>query len=282
MPKAPLRRFLAQNPFPNGLTDGLFYREKMRAIHRVAPEHLGESGRPPRVLDIGGGRSGLASLLYPDAEVVTLDRDVSLMGQGPPAARSAFTCGDARRLPFKDGAFDAVTLFDVLEHVEEDAAAAAEALRVTRVGGCVLVSTPRSTWRYPYHSALRPVCPHETELMAEWGHVRRGYTAQALVQLFGGPPTREASFINPLTAIYHDVAFSRLAGRVRKLAYAAAAPAAALGYALHNSRAPGSEVAAAWVRQSAQRPRGAARRAKLEQTGSPTPPAFAPLAGGGR
>ena len=33
--KAPLSAFLAQNPFANGLTDGLFYREKMRAIERV-------------------------------------------------------------------------------------------------------------------------------------------------------------------------------------------------------------------------------------------------------
>ena len=32
--KTSLARFLAANPFPNPFTDGLFYREKMRAIHR--------------------------------------------------------------------------------------------------------------------------------------------------------------------------------------------------------------------------------------------------------
>jgi len=247
MPKAPLARFLAQNPFPNGLTDGLFYREKMRAIHRIAPDRLRQDAAAPRVLDLGGGRSGLASLLYPDAEVVTLDHDATLSGQGPPGARSAFVCGDARRLPFADGTFDAVGLFDVLEHVQEDAAAAAEAMRVTRPGGWLLVSTPRADWRYPYYAALRDVCPPETELMAEWGHVRRGYSAEALVELFGGPPARQASFINPLTAIYHDVSFSRLTGRARRFAYAAAAPAAVLGYAFHGA-AKGAEVAAAWVR----------------------------------
>jgi hypothetical protein len=61
MMKAPLSAFLARNPFPHGWTDGLFYREKMRAIHRVAPERLGEGGA--RILEVGGGRSGLARLL---------------------------------------------------------------------------------------------------------------------------------------------------------------------------------------------------------------------------
>lgn len=248
MHKAPLRAFLSRNPFPNGLTDGLFYREKMRAIHRIAPQRLRDDGRRPRVLDIGGGRSGLAALLYPEAEVVTVDVDPGLAGQGPAGARSVFVCADATRLPFKDGAFDAVTMFDVLEHIEADGAAAAEAQRVVRPGGYVLVSTPCATWRYPHHGALRPVCPPEEELMAEWGHVRRGYAESELRGLFGGAPERRASFINGFTAIYHDVAFSRLGRRARKLLYLAAAPLAAAGYMLHHPAGQGAETAAAWRR----------------------------------
>jgi SAM-dependent methyltransferase len=248
MPRAPLSSFLARNPFPNGLTDGLFYREKMRAIHRVAPPQLASDGSCGRILDVGGGRSGLAALLYPDACVVTLDVDAASAGQGPTSAASAFVCGDATRLPFGDGAFDAVALFDVLEHIPDDAAAAREALRVVRPAGVVLVSTPTAAWRYPYYGALKRVCPDETELMAEWGHVRRGYSQPELCRLFGGPPESRASFINPLTALYHDVSFSRLKGRARKAAYAAAAPLVGLGYVLHGPRTPGAEIAAAWRR----------------------------------
>lgn len=248
MPKTPLGPFLARNPFPHGLTDGLFYREKMRAIHRIAPDHLRDDDRPPRILDIGGGRSGLAWLLYPDAEVISVDIDPNLAGQGPAAGRVTFVCADALRLPFEDGAFDAVTLFDVLEHIPEDSRAAAEAARVTRPGGVVLVSTPTAAWRYPYFKALAPVCPHERELMAEWGHVRRGYRPDELHALFGKPPETQASFINGLTAFFHDIAFSRLGRRSRKLLYAIAAPLTALGYFLHHPAMGGAETAGAWRR----------------------------------
>src|SRR5688572_29436404 len=92
MKKASLSAFLAGNPFPDGWTDGLFYREKMRAIHRIAPANIGERGA--WILEIGGGRSGLAGRLYPDAEVVTLDLDFALRAGGS----VAFVCGDARQL----------------------------------------------------------------------------------------------------------------------------------------------------------------------------------------
>ena len=248
MRKAPLGRFLARNPFPNGWTDGLFYREKMRAIHRVAPESLAAHQAPARILEIGGGRSGLARLLYPDAEIVTLDLDFALLGQGPARASSVFVCGDARRLPFADGTFDAVTLFDVLEHIRDDGMAAGEALRVTRSEGVVLVSTPNIDWHYPYYGFMKSLCPPENELMASWGHVRRGYSAKELAELFGATPERTATFIYPVTSFYHDVAFSRLRRRTRRVIYALAAPIVSIGYLSHLPNMRGSETAFAWRR----------------------------------
>lgn len=241
MGKAQLGPFLARNPFPNQLTDGLFYREKMRAVHRVAPDHDLRS-----VLEIGGGRSGLAAMLYPEAEVVTIDLDARLAGQA--RAATPFVCGDARRLPFASGSFDAVTLLDVLEHVPEDDRAADEARRVVRPGGAILVSTPNHDWRYPYYGFMQGVCPPEEALMAEWGHVRRGYQRADLEALFGGPPETAASFINPLTAFFHDLSFSRVPWKLRRLLYLIAAPVTAVGYFLHPPSGPGTETAYLWRR----------------------------------
>ena len=241
--RAPLKAFLAANPFSQGWTDGLFYREKMRAIHRVAPPKLqGED----RVLEIGGGRSGMAFHLYPVADITTLDIDPALATQQPADAPSHFICGDARALPFPDGHFGVVTLFDVLEHIEEDDVAAREALRVTRPGGYVLVTTPDANWHYPVHRWLKRVCPHESELMDEWGHVRRGYTGRDLERLFDAKPVASASFINHATAFYHDVAFSHLPRLARLALYAAAAPVVFTAYHRHRFDRTGSEAAFAW------------------------------------
>lgn len=242
--KVPIRRFLRANPFPNGWTDGLFYREKMRAIHRIAPPQIPADGT---ILEIGGGRSGLARLLYPRAEVTTLDLDPAHAAFHA-QANSRFVCGDARALPFPDEQFDIVTLFDVLEHIVEDGDAVAEALRVTRRGGYVLVTTPTAEWRYPTYRFFSRHAPHERELMENWGHVRRGYSRDDLVERFGSTPVSTATFINPLTAFYHDISFSRLGRWKRKLLYAAAAPAVAIAYVLHGRTMRGTEIALAWRR----------------------------------
>lgn len=240
--KAPRRAFLRSNPFPNPLLDGFFYREKMRAIHHVAPD-----GPFSRILEIGGGRSGLTAQLYPQAEVVNIDLDRSYADAPPnrqPGTR--FVCGDATSLPFADGAFELVTMFDVMEHIPADRMAMAEALRVLAPGGALLVSTPNEHWRFPYYSLLRPLCPPEAAIMADWGHVRRGYRLEELESFVGHPALRIARFITPLTAPGHDVAFSKLPRRLRTLGCALLMPLTALGYVLHRPMGRGTETAAAW------------------------------------
>ena len=51
-----------------------------------------------------------------------------------------------------------------------------------------------------------------------------------------------------MTAFYHDVSFSRLGERKRKLLYAMAAPLTLAGYLLHRPRTLGTETAFAWRR----------------------------------
>jgi SAM-dependent methyltransferase len=241
--RSKLGAFLAANPFPGKLTDGLYFRDKMRAIHRLAPERTG-----PRILEVGGGQSGLTKLLYPAAEVTNLDFDPSFADA--PCNRidgQTFVAGDATDMPFEDASFDMVTMFDLLEHVPDDAAVARETLRVLRPGGTVLVSTPDlERWRFPYYRVFAPVSPSEESLFADWGHVRRGYTQAQLDALFGRPASATGAFINPWLAVSHDIAFSRLPRPLRMVGHLLAAPISFYGWHRHKPGDPGTEIVARW------------------------------------
>lgn len=241
--KRPLGQFLAGNPFPQPLTLGFFYREKMRAIHAIAPEAPFQT-----ILEVGGGQGGLTALLYPNAQIVNLDFNPEY-AQAPcnQQPNVKFVWGDATKLPFGDESFDAVTMFDLLEHVPDDQAAIAEAFRVLKPGGFLLVSTPdKSTWRFPYYSIFKPICPSEGDLMAEWGHVRRGYTLEELTTLIPVPCQRYTTFINAVTVISHDIAFSKLPLQLRFALSCALSPATWLAYWLHRPTSPGAETVSCW------------------------------------
>jgi SAM-dependent methyltransferase len=242
MRRAPRSSFLSQNPFPHPLTFGFFYREKMRAIHRVAP-----AAAPATLLDVGGGRSGLASLLYPSARVTVVDLDAA-HADAPCNRRPnvTFRAADATDLPFPDDSFEAVTLFDLIEHVPDDRRALREALRVLRPGGVLLLSTPNADWRYPHYRFMDGLGPDEAELFAEWGHVRRGYARARIEALVGRRAEASASFISPLTVLCHDVAFSNLPRPVRTALCWALLPLTWTGYLLHRPHHRGTETAYRW------------------------------------
>jgi SAM-dependent methyltransferase len=92
------------------------------------------------VLDAGAG-TGAASkaALQRGAHVMASDLSAAMLGfhreRRPPAAAA-----DTRALPFKQGAFDVVTIPFSLSHVDPPVAGLQEARRVTRAGGAVVVS----------------------------------------------------------------------------------------------------------------------------------------------
>jgi len=58
--------------------------------------------------------------------------------------------GDAQILPFRSESFDAVLLLHVLEHLPDPDRTVAEAVRVLRIGGRLVIETP---FVYPVHDA---------------------------------------------------------------------------------------------------------------------------------
>jgi demethylmenaquinone methyltransferase / 2-methoxy-6-polyprenyl-1,4-benzoquinol methylase len=114
------------------------------------------------VLDVatGTGDLGLEVLrLQPTAHVVGLDftpemLDMARQKTDEKSAPMALVAADALRVPFPDGAFDAVVTAFALRNVTNIPAAFAEMARVTRPGGrvaCLEIAKPRlPLWRRLY------------------------------------------------------------------------------------------------------------------------------------
>lgn len=116
-----------------------------RVVARITGARPGE-----RVLDLAAG-TGTSTLTFTatGADAVACDFSLGMLqaghariGAGPQGSgqgRLGWVAGDALRLPFRDGAFDAVTISFGLRNVADTGAALAEMRRVTRPGGRLVV-----------------------------------------------------------------------------------------------------------------------------------------------
>ena len=110
----------------------------------------GRSVDGKRVLDVGCGVKPYYPFFANASEYVGVD-----VKENPYADLT----GAVESLPVPDGSFDVVLCTQVLEHVDDPAAAVRELLRVTRPGGRVLASThgvmlyhpnPQDLWRWTH------------------------------------------------------------------------------------------------------------------------------------
>jgi SAM-dependent methyltransferase len=99
-----------------------------------------------QVLDAGSGAGFGAATLASDGRRVTgsdLAPEVVARAQAE-FPEASFVVADVLALPFPDESFDAVTCFEVIEHVEVPRQLVRELARVLRPGGLLCVSTPHA------------------------------------------------------------------------------------------------------------------------------------------
>lgn len=135
--------------------DYWWYRARSELLRTIIEPAL---GTPERVLDVGSADGPSVSWMRGKRTAVDLDFT---------ALRPGDVQGSALDLPFADGAFDALTAFDVLEHCEPEDRAVAEFVRVVRPGGKLFVAVPAYQWAW-------------ADFDRDIGHYRR-YTRRRLV-----------------------------------------------------------------------------------------------------
>ncbi len=113
--------------------------EQRRATREILALRPGQ-----HVLDVGSGPGFLAAEMAdevgPDGRIVGVDPSESMLALASRHAPAAeFRPGGALELPFEGASFDVVVSTQVLEYVDDVASALAEARRVLRPGGRLLV-----------------------------------------------------------------------------------------------------------------------------------------------
>lgn len=122
-----------------------------RLLGRWLPSPL--PSRPTSLLDIGCGNGNVLRAIDEWSGermfLVGLDPFREALSNARSSTVAEWVQGDVMALPFKQY-FDAVGLFDVIEHIEDDRQVLEAAHRVLRPGGILLVTVPanQSLWSY--------------------------------------------------------------------------------------------------------------------------------------
>jgi SAM-dependent methyltransferase len=162
-----------------------WFQGRQRILESVLRSELGRMRAPAgaalRLATIGCGPpegiGWLASALGAKGVVIGLDADPSgalramrSVAASPLPSGVAFVFASAERTPLRSASCDAVLALDVIEHLDDDAAALVEAARLVRPGGFLMVTVPA--------------------LPSLWGnqdvvnHHKRRYTSRSLDQAF--------------------------------------------------------------------------------------------------
>lgn len=131
-----------------------------------------------------------------DAIDIELPRAMDARDNGTLAAAAAA----AEYLPYAADTFDTVFSHEVIEHVADDRAAAAEMVRVTKAGGRIVIFCPNRWypfethghyWRGAYHFGNTPLINYLPDVLRNRlaPHVK-AYTKRGLRGLFSAQPVR--------------------------------------------------------------------------------------------
>ena len=169
-------------------------------LFRLGLGWLRQAGLRGRMLDVGCSRGLFLRLAQREG---WQPHGVEISPRAVEAAREHFAlevfCGTLKEAHFETGLFDAVTLWDALEHFEDPRGTLAEVARITRPGGGLLLLTPD--------------CSSLFHTLGHWAHRAVGRRALGILQLLY--PDKHSTYFTPqsLGRMLSQVGFRPVARR---------------------------------------------------------------------
>ena len=150
-----------------------------RTVYLGLLAHQLHGRRARRALDLGCGVGGfLGGLTGMSEHVVATDLDRASLAfcraRGFPSA----VVSNGYALPFADGAFDLVCLFDALEHIPDEARALREVARVLTPGGRIAVTVPAYPFLYANNDRIAHHCRRYTRAGLRRALASAGFTLE--------------------------------------------------------------------------------------------------------
>ncbi len=152
------------------------------------------------LLDLGCGTGANLNFLSSYGQAIGLDWGATAARYARERTSVPVLRGDVTALPFRTNSVDLITAFDLIEHIDDDRACAAELARVCKPGGFVMVTVPAYAWMWGRQDTIN--------------HHKRRYRGSDLVRLFTdrGMEIRKFTYLN--TLLFPAVAAVRLLRRL--------------------------------------------------------------------
>jgi len=111
---------------------------------------------PPRarILNVGAAMGASSEMLGRFVSVTSVEYEKACCDFVSRHFGKTFINASITDLPFPAASFDLVCAFDVIEHVQDDARAVAEMMRVCRPGGLVMVTVPAFMALWSHHDEV--------------------------------------------------------------------------------------------------------------------------------
>lgn len=149
-----------------------------RRILRDRIHHLLQSPKDIQSLNIGAATGTTSDMLTAFGEVMSVEYDQTCCAFTQTFLSTPIIQGSITDLPFNNNQYDLVCAFDVIEHVDDDAKAIDEMMRVCKPGGYLAITVPAYAFlwgehdvinqhhrRYTKASLLKLLKPHKGKLI---------------------------------------------------------------------------------------------------------------------